>query len=203
MWILFIHNMCVIKAGRHWCVRNDIETHRSTGVTGLHSQWSRLCNPVTQSLVFHCHFAHTMRSCYIDSRYLVVKYNRNQDIGLNLFGPLTPTSIVIQLRTSTVLLMHCIEIVRFVMTGTISTEKRPLQWQYRVNSGWSPVWLSSNIGLSTTQCEEIPFFWLTLFLVSMDLVSVWLNCISSVEITLVLLADIITEWGSVSVFWFS
>ena len=100
MWILFIHNMCVIKAGTHWCVRNDIETH-STGVTGLHSQWSRLCNPVTQSLVFHCHFAHTMRSCYIDSRYLVVKYNRNQDIGLNRFGPLTPTSIVIQLRTST------------------------------------------------------------------------------------------------------
>ena len=47
--------MYVIKARMHGCVRNDSETH-STGVTGLHSQLRRLCNPVTQSSVFHCHF---------------------------------------------------------------------------------------------------------------------------------------------------
>ena len=53
-----MHNMYVIKARTHGCVRNDSETH-STGVTGLHSRLRRSCNPVTQSRAFHCHFAHT------------------------------------------------------------------------------------------------------------------------------------------------
>ena len=56
--IPFIHNMCVIKARTHGCLRNDRETH-STGVTGLHSRLCRSCDPVTQSRAFHCHFAHT------------------------------------------------------------------------------------------------------------------------------------------------
>ena len=49
--------MYVIKARRHGCVQNDSETYL-TGVTGLHSQLRRSCNPVTQSCAFHCHFAH-------------------------------------------------------------------------------------------------------------------------------------------------
>ena len=51
-------NMYVMKARMPRCVQNYSETH-STGVTGLHSwlRWSH--NPVTQSIVFHCHFAHT------------------------------------------------------------------------------------------------------------------------------------------------
>ena len=53
-----VHNMYVIKARTHVCVRNDSETH-STGVTGLHSQ----------SRAFHCHFAHTRAfSLYNKSR---------------------------------------------------------------------------------------------------------------------------------------
>ena len=50
--------MYVIKARRHGCVRNDSETHE-TGITWLHSRLRRSCNPVTQSRVFHCHFAQT------------------------------------------------------------------------------------------------------------------------------------------------
>ena len=56
--IPFVHDMYVIKARTHGCVRNDSETHE-TGVTGLHSRLRRSCNPVTQSRAFHCHFAHT------------------------------------------------------------------------------------------------------------------------------------------------
>ena len=61
--------MYVIKARTHVCVWNDSETH-STGVTGLHSQLRRSCNPVTQSRVFHCHFAHTRAfSLYTRTNY--------------------------------------------------------------------------------------------------------------------------------------
>ena len=52
------HNMYVIKVRAPGCVRNDSEKH-STGVTGLHFQLRRSCNPITQSRAFHCHFAHT------------------------------------------------------------------------------------------------------------------------------------------------
>ena len=61
LWIMtiqFIHNMCVIKARTHGCVRNDSETH-SIGVTGLHSRLRQSCNPVTQTRAFYCHFIHT------------------------------------------------------------------------------------------------------------------------------------------------
>ena len=51
-------NMYVMKARMPRCVQNYSETH-STGVTGLHSWLRRSHNPVTQSIVFHCHFAHT------------------------------------------------------------------------------------------------------------------------------------------------
>ena len=70
-----------------------------------------------------------------------------------------------------------------------------------VSSGWSSVWHRSNTGLSSTQCEQIPIklgvwpFWLTLFFFSINNISagLWLNCISSVEITLFLLADILLQ----------
>ena len=65
-----------------------------------------------------------------------------------------------------------------------------------VSSGLSSVWHRSNTGLSSTQYEQIPVilgvwsFWLTpfLFLVNNILAGLWLNCISSVEITLFLAA---------------
>ena len=56
--IPFIHYMCVIKARGHGRVQNDSETH-SISVTWLHSWLCLLCSPVTQSRVFHFHFAHT------------------------------------------------------------------------------------------------------------------------------------------------
>ena len=74
-----------------------------------------------------------------------------------------------------------------------------------VSSGWSSVWHRSNTGLSSTQYEQIPIilgvwpFWLTpladslLFSVNIILAGLWLNCISSVEITLFLLADILLQ----------
>ena len=66
-----------------------------------------------------------------------------------------------------------------------------------ISSGWSSVWHRSNTGLSSTQYEQIPIilgvwpFWLTPFFFSVNniLAGLWLNCISSVEITLFLLAD--------------
>ena len=58
----------------------------------------------------------------------------------------------------------------------------------------------SNTGISSTQYEQIPIirgawpFWLTpFFSVNNILAGVWLNCISSVEITLFLLADILLQ----------
>ena len=69
-----------------------------------------------------------------------------------------------------------------------------------VSSGWSSVWHRSNTGLSSTQYEQIPIilgiwpFWLTpFFFRSIILAGLWLNCISSVEITLFLLADILLQ----------
>ena len=69
-----------------------------------------------------------------------------------------------------------------------------------VISGWSSVWHRSNTGLSSTQYEQIPIilgvwpFWLTLlFSINNILAGLWLNCISSVEITLFLLADILLQ----------
>ena len=61
-----------------------------------------------------------------------------------------------------------------------------------VSSGWSSVWHRSNTGLSSAQYEQIPIilgvwpFWLTPFFFSVNniLAGLWLNCISSVEITL-------------------
>ena len=68
-----------------------------------------------------------------------------------------------------------------------------------VSSGWSSVWHRSNTGLSCTQYDQIPIilgvwpFCLTPFFFSANniLAGLWLNCISSVEITLFLLADIL------------
>ena len=70
---------------------------------------------------------------------------------------------------------------------------------HKVSSGWSSVWHRTNTGLSSTQYEQIPIilgvwpFWLTPFFFSVNniLAGLWLNCVSSVEITLFLLADII------------
>ena len=70
-----------------------------------------------------------------------------------------------------------------------------------VSSGWSSVWHCPNTGLSSTQYEQIPIilgvwpFWLTHFFFSVNniLAGLWLNCISSVEITLFLLADILLQ----------
>ena len=70
-----------------------------------------------------------------------------------------------------------------------------------VSSGWSNVWHRPNIGLSSTQYEQIPIilgvwpFWLTPFFFSVNniLARLWLNCISSVEITLFLRADIFLQ----------
>ena len=70
-----------------------------------------------------------------------------------------------------------------------------------VSSGWNSVWHHSNTGLSSTQYEQIPIihgvwpFWLTPFFFRS--ITFWraygLNCISSVEITLFLLADILLQ----------
>ena len=70
-----------------------------------------------------------------------------------------------------------------------------------VSSGWSSIWHCSNAGLSSTQYEQIPIilgvwpFWLTplFFFVNNILAGLWFNCISSVEITLFLLADILLQ----------
>ena len=68
---------------------------------------------------------------------------------------------------------------------------------HRVSSGWSSVWHHSNTGLSSTQFEQIPIwpFWLTPFFLAVNniLAGLCLNCISSVEITLFLLADILLQ----------
>ena len=80
-----------------------------------------------------------------------------------------------------------------------------------VSSGWSRVWHRSNTGLSSTQYEQIPIilgvwpFWLTPFFFSVNniLASLWLNCISSVEITLFLLADILLQHRALFVLGFS
>ena len=67
-------------------------------------------------------------------------------------------------------------------------------------SGWSSVWHRSNTGLSSTQYEQIPIilgvwpFWLNpFFSINYILLGLWFNCISSVEITLILLADILLQ----------
>ena len=70
------------------------------------------------------------------------------------------------------------------------------------SSGWSSTWFHSNTGLSSTQYEQIPIifgvwpFWLTpFFFFSQKHFGgfLWLNCISSIEITLFLLADILLQ----------
>ena len=74
-----------------------------------------------------------------------------------------------------------------------------------VSSGWSSVWHRSSTGLSSTQYEQIPIilgvwpFWLTPFFFSVNniLAGLWLNFISSVEITLFLLADILLQHRAV------
>ena len=58
--------------------------------------------------------------------------------------------------------------VRFLVVGTIGQEERPLQGQ---------LWMADSL----------------LFSVNNILVGLWLNCISSVEITLFLLADILLQ----------
>ena len=71
----------------------------------------------------------------------------------------------------------------------------------RVSSGWSSTWFHSNTGLYSTRYEQIPIifgvwpFWLTPFFFSVNniLAGLWLNCISSVEIILFLLADILLQ----------
>ena len=79
-------------------------------------------------------------------------------------------------------------------------ELTPRKDHHGVSSGWSSVWHRSNTGLSSTQYEQIPIilgvwpFWLTpFFSVNNILAGLWLNCISSVEITLFLLADILLQ----------
>ena len=70
-----------------------------------------------------------------------------------------------------------------------------------VSSGWSSVWHRSNTGLSSTQYEQIPNYTWGLailadslrFSVNNILAGLWLNCISSVEITLFLQADILLQ----------
>ena len=71
-----------------------------------------------------------------------------------------------------------------------------------VSSGWSSVWHRSNTGLSSTQYEQIAinYTWglailadSLLFSVNSILAGLWLNCISSVEISLFLLADILLQ----------
>ena len=70
-----------------------------------------------------------------------------------------------------------------------------------VSSGWSSPWFHSNTGLSSTRYEQIPIifvvrpFWLTSFFLWVNnlLAGLWINCISSVEITLFPLADISLE----------
>ena len=70
-----------------------------------------------------------------------------------------------------------------------------------VSSGWSSVWHRSNTGLSSTQYGQIPIilgvwpFWLIPFFFSVNniLAGSWLNSISSVEITLFLLAHILLQ----------
>ena len=60
-----------------------------------------------------------------------------------------------------------------------------------VSSGWSSTWCHLNTGLSSAQYEQIPNifgvwpFWLTPFFSGSNILAgLWLNCISSVEITL-------------------
>ena len=72
---------------------------------------------------------------------------------------------------------------------------------HRVSSGLSSVWHCSNTDLSSSQYEQIPIilgvwpFCLTPFFFSVNniLAGLWLNHISSVEITLFLLADILLQ----------
>ena len=72
---------------------------------------------------------------------------------------------------------------------------------HRVSSRWSSTWFHANTGLSSTQHEQIPIiFWglailadSLLFSVNNILEGLWLNCISSVEITLFLLADMLLQ----------
>ena len=87
--------------------------------------------------------------------------------------------------------------VRFLVVGTIGQGERPP----RVSSGWSSIWHCSNTVLSSSQYEQIPIilgvwpFCLTPFFFSVNniLAGLWLNYISSVEITLFLLADILLQ----------
>ena len=83
--------------------------------------------------------------------------------------------------------------------GKTTTAKR--KDHHGVSFGWSSIWFHSNTGLSGTQYEQIPVvfgvwsFWLTLsfFNVNNSLAGLWLNCISSVEIIIFLLADILLQ----------
>ena len=73
--------------------------------------------------------------------------------------------------------------------------------RHRISYWWSSTLFHSNTGLSSTQYEQIPIifgawpFWLTPFFFSVNniLAGLWLNCISFVETTLFLLADILLQ----------
>ena len=72
-----------------------------------------------------------------------------------------------------------------------------------VSSGWSSVWHRPNTGLYSYLVHNMSrshlylgfghFGWLLFFSVNNILAGLWLNCISSVEITLFLLADILLQ----------
>ena len=81
---------------------------------------------------------------------------------------------------------------------------------HAVSFEWSSIWLYSNTGLSCTQSEQIPIvfevwlFWPTrLFSFNNILEDLWLNFISSVEITLFWLIYEITAWDFISVLGFA
>ena len=88
--------------------------------------------------------------------------------------------------------------VRFLVMGTVGEEERPPRGQL-----WMDQYLFHSItGLSSTKYEQIRNifgvwpFWLTSFFffsVKNILAGLWLNCISSVEITLFLLVDILLQ----------
>ena len=74
-----------------------------------------------------------------------------------------------------------------------------------VSSGWSSTWFRSNTGRSSTQYEQIPIIFgvwpfgrLHFFSVNNILVGLWLNCISSVQIIIFLLVDILLQHRALS-----
>ena len=86
---------------------------------------------------------------------------------------------------------------RFLVVGTIDRQRG----KTTTGSALDGAVLHSNTGLSSTQYEQIPItfgvwpFWLNpfFFLVNNILAGLWFNCISSFEITLFLLADLLFQ----------